>query len=141
MLAEHISNPKQFHTNVREMLVENGLAVHLFPTLYALPFLVNYLVPEYLAGFLLNAFAPRDKYQHEKFSAYYRWCRGPTRSQIKKLSSVGYDVVEYRGFFGHTGYYEKIKIMKRIHEIKTNFLLRNPNPLLTSYAYVVLRKA
>lgn len=140
MLAEHIADAEQFHRNVLKMLANDGLAVHFFPTLYALPFLVNSLVPEYLAAILLNLFAPRDTHQYPKFQAYYRLCRGPIRSQIERLSRLGYDVVEYRGFFGHGGYYNKVKILKKLHEFKTNYLLKNPNPFFTSYAYVVLKK-
>jgi uncharacterized UPF0146 family protein len=140
MLAEHVSDVEQFHRNILNCLADNGLAVHFFSTLYTLPFVVNYLTPEYFSSVLLNLFAPRDRYQHEKFPAYYRWCRGPTRRQIQKFISLGYDVVEYGGFFGHSWYYNKVKVLKKIHEFKTNYLLRHPNPYFTSYAYVVLKK-
>jgi 2-polyprenyl-3-methyl-5-hydroxy-6-metoxy-1,4-benzoquinol methylase len=141
MLAEHICDAEQFHRNVLGMLADNGMAVHLFPTLYTLPFLVNYLVPERLADSLLHLFAPRDSYQHAKFPAYYHWCRGPIDSQIQKYRRLGYDVVEYRGYYGHEGYYRNFKILQKMHELKTNYLLRNPNPLFTSYACVILKKA
>lgn len=141
MLAEHISNAEQFHRNVLGMLADNGLAVHFFPTLYTLPFLVNRLVPEFLTDILLRLFAPRDRCQHAKFPAYYRWCRGPISSQIQKFGCLGYDVIEYRGFFGHGDYYRNTKMLRKLHELKTDYLLRNPNPLLTSYAFVVLKKA
>ena len=88
MLAEHVSDAEQFHRNVFKILADNWQAVHFFPTLYTLPFLVNYLAPEYLAEKLLNVFAPRDKYQNAKFPAYYRWCRGPIRGQIQKISDL-----------------------------------------------------
>lgn len=139
MLAEHITNPKQFHKNILNCLTINGLAVHYFPTLYTLPFFVNYMMPEHLADILLHMFETRDRHQHAKFPAYYRWCRGPTSKQIRRFISLGYDVVEYRGFFGH-GYYNKIKVLDKMNRIKTNYLLRHPNPIFTSYAYVVLRK-
>lgn len=141
MLAEHVKDGKQFHKNVLTMLAEDGLAVHFFPTLYALPFLVNRLVPETLAVKLADVLTPRDKHQHAKFPAYYSWCRGPVRSQIKKYEELGYEVIEYRGFFGHNPYYSRIGLLKRLHDIKTDYLLRRPNPLLTSYACVVLKKS
>ena len=97
-------------------------------------------MPEYLADVLLNIISPRDKHQHAKFPAYYRWCRGPIRSQVQRFSDLGYDIVEYRGLFGH-GYYKKIKILDKIHDLKTKYLLRHSNPFLTSYAYVVLKNA
>jgi 2-polyprenyl-3-methyl-5-hydroxy-6-metoxy-1,4-benzoquinol methylase len=140
MVAEHISDAEQFHRNVLSCLADNGLAVHFFPTLYTLPFFSNYIFPQRFADVLLNVFAPRDRHQHEKFPAYYRWCHGPTRRQLQRFISLGYDIVEYKGFFGHNGYYKKIKLLEKIHISKTNYLLRHPNPLFTSYAYVVLKK-
>ena len=139
MLAEHITDAEQFNKNVLSCLAENGLALHYFPTLYTIPFLVNYLVPDKFSNALVNIFDPRDMYQQNKFPAYYRWCRGPTRRQIQKFNDIGYDVVEYNGFFGH-GYYNKIKPLKKLHEVKTRYLLKHPNPLLTNFAYVILRK-
>ena len=139
MLAEHITDPKQFHKNVLNSLNTNGIALHYFPTLYTVPFFVNYVMPERLADILLHMFESRDRFQHAKFPAYYRWCRGPTNKQIQRFISLGYDVVEYRGFFGHP-YYSKIKVLDKLNSNKTNFHLKHPNPVFTSYAYVVLRK-
>jgi Methyltransferase domain len=141
MLAEHNSDAEQFHKNVLSCLSNKGLAVHFFPTLYAFPFIVNKLIPERLATLLFNFFAPRDKYQEAKFPALYQWCRGSTKRQIKKFETLGYEVVEYRGFFGHSGYYKKIVPIQKLHELKSNYLLRHPIPHLTSYAYVILRKS
>jgi 2-polyprenyl-3-methyl-5-hydroxy-6-metoxy-1,4-benzoquinol methylase len=140
MLAEHISDAEQFHKNIFGILVKGGLAVHFFPTLYALPFFINYLAPERFAATLLNFFAPRDGYQHAKFPAYYHWCRGPTRRQIRKFKKLGYEIVEYRGYFGHGSYYNRFKFLKKLHDFKTDYLMRNPRPLLTSYAYVILMR-
>jgi len=140
MLAEHIADADQFHKNVFSCLADGGLAVHFFPTLYTLPFFINCVIPEAFADALLNRFSPRDRYKHDKFPAYYRWCFGPTHRQMNRFKSLGYEVVEYRGFFGHGDYYNKIKILKKLHNIKTEYLLRHPNPIFTSYAIVVLKK-
>lgn len=141
MLAEHLKDGEQFHKNVLRMLADDGVAVHFFPTLYTLPFLVNCLTPEALADKLLNMFALRDRNQYAKFPAYYSWCRGPIRNQLRKFEELGYEIIQYRGFFGHSGYYNRIPPLKKLHELKTNYLLKNPHPLFTSYAYIVLKKA
>lgn len=142
MLAEHIPNAEWFHRNVYGMLTSEGLAIHFFPTLYTLPFLVNRMVPEHVADTLLRIFVPdRDRYRYAKFPAYYRWCRGPVPGQIGKFNALGYEVVEYKGFFGHRDYYNSLRILMYLHDIKTQYLLRNPHPFFTSYAYAVLKKA
>ncbi len=140
MLLEHIRNAEQFHRNVRSILAPGGVAVHFFPTLYTLPYLVNYLMPEVLSRVMLKLLAPRDDYQYAKFPAYYDWCRGPIPSQFRRFAGIGYDVVEYRGFFGHRGYYQRMGLLRKLHDMKTSYLLRHPQPLFTSYAYVVLKK-
>ena len=140
MVAEHIPNAEQFHRNVFNSLNDNGLAIHFFPTLYTLPFAVNRVIPESFSSALLNVFAPRDRHQHDKFPAYYHWCRGPIPSQIRRLTGLGYEIVHYRGFFGHPRYYRHLKPLQMLHQMKTNRLLKKPNPYLTSYAYIVLRR-
>jgi SAM-dependent methyltransferase len=139
MLAEHIREPEQFHRNVHRLLRPGGVAFHFFPTLYALPFVVNLLLPEVASTLALRLLSPRDEVRHGKFPAYYRWCRGPTKGVLRKLENVGYIVEEYAGFFGHN-YYRRIPLMARVHAAVVTRLLRHPLPFLTSYAYAVLRK-
>jgi SAM-dependent methyltransferase len=141
MLAEHIKDGERFHRNIYGMLSDGGLAVHFLPTFYTLPFVINRLFPEAFAEKLYNLFAYRDAYRYGKFPAYYSWCRGPIRSQIRKFEKLGYEIILYKGFFGHRGYYKKLPFLRKLHELKTEFMLRRPIPLLTSYAYIVLRKA
>lgn len=140
MLAEHIKNASQFHKNVNMILKNDGLAVHFFPTLYTFPFLTNKIFSEKVTNFLLNVFAPRDNIQNAKFPAYYNLCRGPTKKQLHRFHKFGYKVLRYYGYFGHGGYYNKLPIIKKIHNFKSNFLLTMPIPTFTSYAIVVLQK-
>lgn len=141
MLAEHIPDAAAFHRNVLRLLRPGGLAFHFFPTLYALPFVVNRWLPERLAAHLLNILSPRDGYRHAKFPAYYRWCRGPTPSQLSALSGLGYEVVSYVGFFGHESYWKRVPPIARLSAWLSKWLLRHPNPWLTSFAWVTLRHA
>ena len=139
MLAEHIRDGMRLHQNIFALLSNGGTAVHFFPTLYTLPFVVNRIVPERLASRLLDLFWPRDRHQHAKFPAYYSWCRGPTKASLRRLERLGYDVIEYKGCFGHD-YYRRIPLVRRWHRHVTRFLLRHPTPYLTSYACVIVRK-
>jgi SAM-dependent methyltransferase len=140
MLAEHIKDGELLHRNIYSLLNPGGYAVHFFPTLYALPFFVNRLVPEAFASALLDLFAPRDKCQQAKFPAYYNWCRGPTKKMTKRFTLIGYEIVEYKGFFGHEGYYRKVPLIEKLHKLISSYFLRHPNPHFTSYAWVILRK-
>ncbi len=142
MLAEHIRDGEVFHENVLKLLNDGGIAFHFFPTLYAPPFLVNWMLPEKLARRLLYILQPgREKSgKHAKFPAYYSFCKGPINSQMKFFNKLGYKVDAYYGFFGHGSYYQKLKPLFVMHECIARWLVKNPNPWVTSFAYVVLKK-
>jgi SAM-dependent methyltransferase len=139
MMAEHIHHGRRFHKNVFDLLKPGGIAVHYFPTLYALPFLINKIVPEKLSSGLLNIFAPRERFRLGKFPAYYDWCYGPTPRMLDMLTSIGFEIIEYRGLIGHS-YFDRVPVMKGIYRAYSQFLARHPNPYLTSFAQVILRK-
>jgi len=142
MLAEHVRDGELFHHNMFRLLRPGGVAFHFFPTLYAPPYILNLLLPERVTDWLLNVFqAGREKSGRlGKFPAYYRWCHGPTTRQLARLKSVGFRVEQYTGFFGHPGYYQKVRFIERLHRAFAAWLQRHPNPWLTSFAYAVLVK-
>lgn len=141
MLAEHVAQPERFHTNVRALLRDGGIAFHLFPTLYELPFLVNRLLPVRTSERFLLRLDParRREGRKPKFPAYYRWCRGPHRRQLERFERLGYAIEEYVGFFGHD-YLAKVKPVQRLEDRLAAALVRHPVPLFTSYSYAVLRR-
>lgn len=139
MLMEHVQDAKIVHENIHKLLNPKGVAFHFIPTLYSFPFLMNLLIPEYFTRKLLDFFAPRDHFQAAKFSAYYDWCRGPTPTQLDRFKSLSYDILEYRGFFGHS-YFGKVPFLRKLNELLSKILLSHPLPLITSYAYIVVQK-
>src|SRR5579871_6620677 len=58
MTAEHIPDAERFHQNVFAMLKPGGSALHVFPTLYALPFVVNKLLPESVTATINHVLSP-----------------------------------------------------------------------------------
>lgn len=142
MLAEHVRSGRDFHNNVLNLLAEDGIAFHFFPTLYAPPFVINRLLPERLSELILLVLQPgRTKEgKYAKFPSYYSWCRGPSSRQVEKFEELGYRVEEYIGFFGHLNYYKKIKPLLKAHAWISSTLAKHPLPWLTSLAYVVLSK-
>ena len=141
MLAEHVHDAEAFHRNVYSLLSKDGLAVHFFPTLYALPFLLNRFLPDSWSDWIVQRVSPsRSKEgKHGKFPARYEWCYGPTRRQLQRFASIGYEVQEYVGFFGHA-YFDRIAPLRLLSSWTTRYFLAHPSPHLTSYAYVVLRR-
>jgi len=142
MVNEHVADGERYYRNVFDVLRPGGVTAHCFSTLYALPFVVNRLVPEGFGSRLLDVFNPRiDRYQQDKFPAHYSWSRGPSRRMIGRLTGLGYEIVEYRGFFGHP-YYDRplLRPVRELEQAKSAWLCRHPFPALTSYAVVILRR-
>jgi hypothetical protein len=59
---------------------------------------------------------------------------------IARFESLGYEVIEYTGYFGHEYYMKRLPWLHRIEELKSLFLVRHPVPQFCSYATLVLRK-
>lgn len=138
-LAEHVKDGEAFHRNIFRALKPGGIAFHVIPTLYSVPFVANVMMPEKLSSKVLDLVAPRDRYQHAKFPAYYSWCYGPTPKMLKGLTDIGYEITCFDALFGHR-YYSRIKPVQIMHEKFTNYLVKHPTPYLTSYAHILLRK-
>jgi SAM-dependent methyltransferase len=141
MLCEHLPNPEAFHRNCFNLLRPGGLAVHFFPTLYTLPYVINKIIPEDTARSILRKVQPGrlDDPKREKFPAFYRWTTGPTRRSRQKFESVGFEVTGWQACFGHR-YYEVIPPLHKLELAKSAYLLKHPRPALTSFGVVILRK-
>jgi SAM-dependent methyltransferase len=141
MAAEHFRNPTHAYMNMFRALVPGGLCVHSFATLYALPFLLNRMLPDSISDLTLDRVSPRiDRDRHEKFKAYYFHCRGPMKHQVLFYQDIGYEVLEYRGYFGHNYYHMKLPFLHLLEKQKTRVLLKAPVACLTSYSTIILRR-
>jgi hypothetical protein len=115
--------------------------MHFFPTLYDPAFILNRLFPESLSDAILQRIQPNrvPGGKHQKFPAYYRWCRGPTQQQLARLTGIGFEIQEYVGVFGH-GYYQRMPAVDRLGTRLADLLAEHPRPSLTAYAWVTLRR-
>lgn len=140
MVNEHVRDGERYYRNIATVLRPGGVTFHWFSTLFALPFVVNRLMPESLAGPLLDTLVPSRNGRHRKFPAYYSWGRGPTRAMCERFDRIGFDVLEYTGYFGHRYYLHRLPWLHALEERKARWLARHPRAHLTAYAHVVLRK-
>ena len=136
-LAEHVRDGRAMHRNIHKVLKPGGVAFHLIPTLYALPFVINRLLPERLSEKIL-ALNPRREIS-PKFPAFYSWCRGNTPAMQKLFNRIGYDRAEIRNFYGHF-YYETIPVLRDLELWFADMACRNEWSWCTSYAYVIAHK-
>jgi SAM-dependent methyltransferase len=139
-VAEHFRNSANAYENIFQSLAPNGLCVCVFPTLYTLPLLLNRLLPDSVSNYVLDRLSPRDRKKFDKFKAYYSRCRGPVRSQIRFFQQIGYEVLEYRGYFGHGYYQSKLPFLHFLEVKKAQLLMRMPIAYLTSCASVILKR-
>ena len=137
-LAEHVPDGVAMHRNVHQVLRDGGVAFHLIPTLYAVPFVINKLLPERLTSWVLKVFAPRRAI-NPKFPAHYSACYGNPKKMKQLLERIGYRKVEIRNFYGHF-YYEKIPVLRDLHRRFSALAADRNWTLLSSYAYIKATK-
>jgi SAM-dependent methyltransferase len=137
-LAEHVPDGVAMHRNVYRVLRPDGVAFHLIPTLYAMPFVLNKLAPERLTTPLLKLLSPRRAIS-PKFPAYYSACYGSPERMTAMLRDIGYTRVEVRTFYGHF-YYEKIPLLRSLHRRFSSLAAQRGWHLLGSYAYITAYK-
>lgn len=134
-VAEHVRHGAAMHRSIFDMLRPGGVAVHVFPTLYYPAFVANKILPEQLTHRIVHRLV-----QHEaKFPARYSWCFGPTRSMHRRLTAIGYEVLEYRPFYG-TYYLNGVPVLRAIEERFSRWAAAQGSPYLTSFARLRLRK-
>jgi SAM-dependent methyltransferase len=140
VLAEHVTDARQFHLNARRLLRPGGRAMHFFPTLWWPPFIVNRILPERLAEQILLRIEPWREHsgRRGKFPAYYRWCFGPTEPQLRRFAAVGFAVEHCVAYFGESTHAPG-RLLKRVDSLWTETMLRHPNYRFTSYAGYTLR--
>lgn len=137
-LAEHVRDGLSMHRNVFEVLKPGGVAFHLIPTLYATPFLINRVIPEWFGDALLRMFRPGREIS-PKFPAYYSHCYGDLPRMHEMFRKIGYSKVEIRNFYGHF-YYEKIPVIAQLHDFAAGMAARKNWSWLASYAYITAYK-
>lgn len=140
MLAEHASDGTALHRNVFHLLRPGGMAFHFFPTLWTPAFVVNKLLPEGAARWLLLRLFPwRGRERLAKFPATYSRCFGPTTRMYRYFARLGYQVDEYRPFYG-TDYLRGVPVFGWVDSVFTGFVATRRSPRFTSYVWLVLRK-
>ncbi|EJL28343.1 bifunctional 2-polyprenyl-6-hydroxyphenol methylase/3-demethylubiquinol 3-O-methyltransferase UbiG [Novosphingobium sp. AP12] len=138
-LIEHVKDGVQMHRNVMKLLRPGGVAFHMAPTLYAVPFVINKYLPETLSTGLLYALAPKRRHNRNKFPAHYSWCYGDRRKMQAMLEGVGLRSIRIRTFYGHA-YFEKIPLLRQVDRALSNLAADRDWSALGSYAHITAYK-
>ena len=105
MVFEHVADGEQAWANLHELLAPGGVALAFVPTLYALPFVLNWLLPDKIAAAIVKlVYRHRTDDGDPVFPARYSWCFAGGDRLRNMLSALGYREVIVQPFYGH-GYY------------------------------------
>jgi SAM-dependent methyltransferase len=140
MVFEHVADGQRAWANLYELLAPGGVALAFVPTLYSLPFLLNWLLPDKLAAAIVKAiFRHRTDDADPVFPARYSWCVADEAKLSSMLKAIGYRDVVVQPFYGH-GYYRSFPIIRDIHERFTGLARRHDWRMIASFAYIAARK-
>ncbi|MGR3762377.1 class I SAM-dependent methyltransferase (plasmid) [Roseobacteraceae bacterium NS-SX3] len=138
--GEHMPDGRKFHANMHHLLAEGGVAVHLVPTLFVSPFLINWLFPERLTRNMVRLLQPhRFKGREGKFPAYYSLCRGSPRALARALDGIGFSRIEVHPYYGHH-YYNKLPGLRGLEAALSRLCARRQWSFYSSYAIIVTHK-
>jgi SAM-dependent methyltransferase len=140
MVFEHVEDGQRAWANLYELLAPGGVALAFIPTLYSVPFVINWLLPDDLAASIVKAlFANRTDDGEPVFPARYSWCFASEGRMRPMLAGIGYREISILPFYGHD-YYVPFPIVRDLHAYFTKFARARDWRTLASYAYIAVRK-
>jgi SAM-dependent methyltransferase len=140
MVFEHVADGQRAWANLHQLLAPGGVAFAFIPTLYAMPFVLNWLLPDKLAAPIVRWFFPnRANDDDPVFPARYSWCFADDRRMRPMLSAIGYREIAILPFYDH-GYYRSFPVVRDLHRWFSDMASRREWRLLASFAYIAVRK-
>lgn len=139
MVFEHVKDPAQAYRNIARLLSPGGVVLNFVPTLFALPFVINRMLPDGITSRVLRiAFPRRNQHAIPKFPAYYAWCRA-MRGTAKRVEECGFAESVVVPFYGHR-YYSRIPVLKTFERWFARLAERRGWRAAASYAYIIARR-
>jgi len=141
MVAEHLPDAAGFYRLQAAVMTPGALYLHLHPTLFAFPFLLNYMLPSAVAEWIVETLYPhrRADGQEPVFPAHYNWCTGLER-ELDRRRALGFDRAERIRLFRH-GYYVGLPPLDRLQRRWAAFACAQNWNLFTAYAVDYGRRA
>lgn len=140
MVFEHVEDAHKAWGNVHAMLAPGGVALAFVPTLFAVPFVINLLLPDNLGERIAHLLDhKRTDEEIPVFPARYNWCFTLDAPMRRRLEEVGFGEVLIVPFYGHR-YYQRFPLIRDIHRGFTALARKLDLRLLSTYAYIIVRK-
>lgn len=139
MVQEHIRDDASFHANLHRLLAPGGVAVNFFPTLWHPVFLLNWILPDALAGRLLRLFFPhRNASQTPKFPAYYKGCTS-LLARVDVLREHGFSAASVIPFYGQS-YFRTTPGLGLVFRWLDGWAMKRDFRPLSAFAYSIVVK-
>ncbi|WBH17035.1 class I SAM-dependent methyltransferase [Sphingomonas radiodurans] len=139
MVMEHVESYERAYANIHMLLKSGGISIAFHPVLYALPFVLNRMVPEFASSALLTkVFPDRTDDGYPKFPAWYSGCYVSPAIQ-NRLREIGFTNVWQVPFYGHK-YYKKIPGLWQAHQAATGFFRDRNMTKMASFAFTIVQK-
>jgi SAM-dependent methyltransferase len=140
MVFEHVANGQRAWANLYELLAPGGVGLAFVPTLYSVPFVLNWLLPSKLAAAIVKLiYRHRTDSEDPVFPARYSWCFADQERLRPMLTEIGYRDVAVIPFYGH-GYYRFFPVIREVHKRFTGVARQRDWHMLASFAYIAARK-
>lgn len=140
MVFEHVSDGEKAWANVYDLLAPGGVALAFIPTLYALPFIANKLLPDAAARKIVQSlYRHRGEQTYPVFPARYSFAYASESKLKPMLAAIGYREMAALPFYGHE-YYARFPLVRTIHRQFTALAKAKDWRVLASYAYIIVRK-
>ncbi len=138
-VLEHVADGRHAYRNMLSLLKPGGVVLAYHPTLFALPFVINRLMPEKLTDAVLRAARPwRNAEGSPKFPAYYSLCRASS-GVARTIRTIGYSDVVSIPFYGHI-YYSRIPGLAALHRQVSDLIAAADFRPLAAYCFTIARK-
>lgn len=139
MVMEHVQDAQRTYRNMCALLRPGGVVLNFHPVLYAPPFVINHLLPEAVARWLLRAFdASRTDDEVPKFPSRYSYCMISARTEAM-IRAAGFADVVLLPFYGH-GYFRAIPGLQAIDDRLTRWARAHDDRHFAAFCYALARR-
>lgn len=140
MVMEHVRDAARAWSNMFELLAPGGVALAFHPTLYAPPFVINWLAPEALTAPVLRLFfSDRHDGDTPKFPARYDLCTTDPNVIEPALRRAGFRHALSAPFWGDR-YFRHLPGVRGVNDALSALAEARDWRLMTSYAYTIAGK-
>jgi len=140
MVFEHVADGRRAWENLFRLLAPGGIGLAFVPTLYAFPFVANWLLPDDFAAKIVKlVYKNRTDDEDPVFPARYSWTVASEKKLKPMLQGIGYREAMVVPFYGH-GYYRPFPILRDVHAKFTEVARARDWRFFASYAYIAARK-